>query len=215
MVINKISADSLCKEYESYIDAMSNVAACSSSTSANEYAEHTIYFVDANKQEYAFPNGAKNVVKAENDRIYTVSPNGLRRMIIPDIIDVRVVANEGESPVVTVMFADGTSEKAVLRHDDVFSLEYAISICITKRLLSGGDKNGSAIYNKIVRRGLKVYKNAKMLAEKEAAEEARIKAKIEKVARKKEARRKRREAENREYIVNILADAIRRANAGD
>lgn len=42
---------------------------------------------------------------------------------MPDIVDVQTIEKDGEVKVVTVYFADGTNEKAVLSDEDTYSLE--------------------------------------------------------------------------------------------
>lgn len=131
--------------------------------------------------------------------------------IMSNIKDVRVCDNKN-SKIVFVDFYDDTTEKAVLHSDDVFSLEQGISICITKKLLSEKTfGNGSSVYNKIIRRALKIYNNS--LAEKKKTEEEaeRIKKKKEKVKAKKEARKQRRLDAQREYEIEIKKEAYVRA----
>lgn len=70
-----------------------------------------------------------------------------------DIVDVKVI----EEKAIIVSFADGTNEKATLDKEDKFNLEQGISICITKKLLEEKCRNGSNLYNKIVKRAEKVY----------------------------------------------------------
>lgn len=160
-----------------------------------------------------FTNGAKNVVKFVDGKVVVSHPNSLNGIcVMPEIADVHTIENNGEVRVVVVSFADGTSEKAVLSTDDTYSLEYGISICVTKRLLSGKcDGHGNSVYNKIVRHGLKVYENAQKKAVKEAEEAERIKTKMAKLAQKKAAKRAKREAAEREYLIGIQAEAYARA----
>jgi len=67
------------------------------------------------------------------------------------IIDVNIIV---PNKVVEVTFADNTKEKAVCREPDVFSLEQAIAICISKKVMGGSSK-----YNKAVKAGMKVCEN--------------------------------------------------------
>lgn len=160
-----------------------------------------------------FVNGVKNVVEFVGGKVVVTYPNSLNSVcVMPEIVNVHTIENNGEVKVVVVSFADGTSEKAVLSADDTFSLEYGISICVTKRLLSGKcDGHGNSVYNKIVRHGLKVYENAQKKAEKDAEEAERIKTKMTKLAQKKAAKRAKREAAEREYLIGIQAEAYVRA----
>jgi hypothetical protein len=108
------------------------------------------------------------------------------RTNFPGIKDVNVVVPD---KVVEVTFADGTKEKSVCREPDTFSLESAISICISKKIMGG-----SSVYNNAVKRGMKVY-DAKL--EKEADEKAE-QERIEKKRAKRLAYKKRRDARRTE-----------------
>lgn len=120
------------------------------------------------------------------------------KTLIPDIKDVTVHADR----VVIVEFIDGTTEKAVLHPDDSFSIEQGISICLTKKLVGG-----SAIYNKLVERALKVKKNNEEAKAKRDAEEKERKERHKKYVEKKDARR----AQKRESYITMHAEAIIRA----
>ena len=120
-----------------------------------------------------------------------------QKELIPDIKDVTIHQNH----VVIVEFVDGTSEKAVLHPDDKFSIEQGISICITKRLVGG-----SAIYNKLVSRALKINKRNRLAEAKEEQEKVIRKERAKKYAEKKAARR----AAKREEYINVIAEAIAR-----
>lgn len=157
-----------------------------------------------------------NTVVFDNGEIYTVLKHegDLRSLhyIMPNIENVSVIADDLTARVVIVDFADGTSEKATISGDDSFSLEQGISICVTKKLLSKGTYgHGSSIYNKIIKHGLKVYNYAFENRMRKKNEEERIAAKKQKVAEKKAARKARREAEERERLVSIQAEAYLRA----
>lgn len=166
---------------------------------------------DMAKKAVDFANGAKNVVRFSDGNVIVTYPdtsNCIRiTSVMPNIIDVKTISN-----VVIVSFADGTSEKAVLSPDDVYSLEYGISICVTKKLFSDKfDGNGSSIYNKIVHHGMKVYENNRKQAEKNTREAQRIKEKVEKLAKKKSEKKAKREAAERERLVEIQKEAYLRA----
>ena len=122
------------------------------------------------------------------------------KTLIPDIKDVTVHAEH----VVIVEFVDGTTEKAVLHPDDSFSIEQGISICLTKKLVGG-----SAIYNKLVERALKVKKNNEEVKAKRDAEEKERKERHKKYVAKKAARR----AQKREDYINLHKEAFLRALA--
>lgn len=121
------------------------------------------------------------------------------RTIMPDIKDV-IVHNH----TVLVMFADGTKTVAVLDEEDEFNLEQGISICITKKLLG---QDGSSIYNKLIKRALKVKKQNEKAAEK--AEKDKKEAKLRK--EKALARHKQKVAKRREEEIELHKEAYIRA----
>lgn len=121
------------------------------------------------------------------------------RYLIPDITDVKVHHNT-----VLVTFKDGTKTVAVLDDEDKFNLEQGISICITKKLLG---ENGSSIYNKLIKRALKVKK------QNEQAEAKKEKDKVEAEKRKALAlkRHQKKQAKKRESRISEMAEAYIRA----
>lgn len=121
-----------------------------------------------------------------------------------------------EVPVATIVtFENGNTQIAVCDENDEFNLETGISICVTRELMERlyGISNKSSDYNKLIRQGLKVYKNnckfrdalEKMRAEAEAIEKNR---KI-----KEQKRREKRAAKKKEREIEILTEAMKRANA--
>lgn len=121
-----------------------------------------------------------------------------------------------EVPVATIVtFENGNTQIAVCDENDEFNLETGISICVTRELMERlyGISNKSSDYNKLIRQGMKVYKNnckfkdalKKMRAEAEAIEKNR---KI-----KEQKRREKRAAKKKEREIEILTEAMKRANA--
>ena len=131
-------------------------------------------FVHTGKTELNIPNGIKVIV--END---------VPRIEFPSVTDVNIVV---PNKVVEVTFADGTKEKSVCREPDVFSLESAISICISKKIMCG-----SGAYNNAIRRGVKVYEDKLKKEEFEKTEKERIEKKRAKRLAYKERRAAKRE----------------------
>lgn len=116
-----------------------------------------------------------------------------------EIVDVNIIV---PNKVVEVTFLDGDKQKAVCQEPDVFSLEQAISICLTKHLLGG-----TGAYNKIIKNGVKVYKENQ-------EEMRRVKAEEERIAKrraKKAAYMKRRAERRREEQIEIQKEAYVRA----
>lgn len=182
----------------------------------NIYGQNAMYAAMLNNilgKTEVFEDGTKNVVQFINGKVVVSCPNSISgAYVMPEIVDVHTIENNGEVKIVVVSFADGTSEKAVLSADDTYSLEYGISICVTKRLLSGKCAgHGNSVYNKIVRHGLKVYENAQEKEVKDAEEAERVKTKMAKLAQKKAEKRAKREAAEREYLIGIQTEAYIRA----
>lgn len=154
------------------------------------------------------PVEARSLVYYENGRVrVAIYKNGYRiedTYVMPDIIDVSVVNDR----VVFVTFTDGTKERAVLTADDQFSLEQGISICVTKKLLSmKTDNNGSSVYNKIIKEGLKVVEDKKKKAEAEKQEKQVKNNRIKKL----EAKKARKANAAREAQIEIQKEAYLRA----
>lgn len=130
--------------------------------------------VHARRSEFNIPNGIKVIV--END---------VPRIEFPNVTDVNVIV---PNKVVEVTFADGTKEKSVCKEPDIFSLESAISICISKKIMCG-----SGAYNNAIKRGVKVYEDKLKKEKFEKAEKERIEKKRAKRLAYKERRAAKRE----------------------
>lgn len=134
--------------------------------------------------------------------------NGTLYYIMPNIFDVQVYNDK----CVEVLFTDGTTERATICDGDTYSLEQGISICITKKLISMKcDSEGSAIYNKIIKNALRVYKDNRNNEEMAQRENERIAAKIEKLKAKSAAKRAKRLQAQREEQIEIQKEAYLRA----
>lgn len=130
--------------------------------------------------------------------------------VMPDVVNVRIGGNE-TNKVIFVDFADNTTEKAILSVGDTFSLEQGISICIAKKLLNDKCGAGSSLYNKIVRRALKVFDLKDKAKIAEVAKRENEEKKFEKIKAKKEERRIKREEAERERQIEIQKEAYLRA----
>ena len=121
-----------------------------------------------------------------------------------------------EVPVATIVyFENGSVQTAYCDEGDEFNLEVGISICVTRELMKRlyGISGETNVYNKVIRQGMKAYKNHckfKEAAKKYYAEKEAIK-KNKKI--KEQKRREKRAAKKKEREIEILAEAIRRANA--
>ena len=126
-----------------------------------------------------------------------------RRIQDVNILDINILVPD---KVVEVTFADGTKEKSVCREPDVFSLEIAIAICISKKVMGG-----SSAYNNAVKRGVKVYEDKLKEDEKAKAEEERIAKKRAKRLEYKKNKEAKRKAQEREEKIEIQKEAYKRA----
>lgn len=120
-----------------------------------------------------------------------------------DVIDVNIIVPD---KVVEVTFLDGTKEKSVCREPDVFSLEQAIGICVSKKVMGG-----SSAYNNAIKRGLKVYENKIHEEQIDEEEQERIERKRAKKKAYKERRAAKRAQEKREKQIEIQKEAYIRA----
>lgn len=125
-------------------------------------------------------------------------------------------ATKKEVPVATiVLFENGSIQTAYCDENDEFNLEVGISICVTRELMKrlygiSGETND---YNKLIRQGMKVYKKHCKLQDTLEKKKAEAEA-IEKNRKiKEQKRREKRAAKKKEREIEILAEAIRRANA--
>ena len=134
------------------------------------------------------------------------------RVVMPDIEDVEVIKREYKSRVI-VTFSDGAKEVATLNYGDNFNLEQGITVCIIKKLLSDevGKGLGGSTYNKIIDHAIRIHGKSAMAKLKKEADEAAKKRKHEKMIAKKEAKRERRQAEERENQIEIQKEAYLRA----
>lgn len=147
------------------------------------YTEHKIHL----------PNGMNFVVK--NGKNYKIE--------LPVIKDVNVIV---PGMVVEVVFEDGSKEKAVCRKPDVFSLEIAVSICISKKIMGG-----SGAYNNAVKHGLKVYNDKLKKEQADKEEKERIKKKYAKRSEYKKRKAAEKEDAEKERQIEIQKEAYIRA----
>ena len=121
------------------------------------------------------------------------------RCLMPDVTDIKI-----HNKTVVMTFSDNTKTVAALDSEDTFSLEQGISICITKKLLG---ENGGTIYNKLIKRALKVKK------QNEAAVVKQEKEKEEAKQRKAKAleRHQKKQAKKCESRISEMAEAYIRA----
>lgn len=148
--------------------------------------------------------------KAYEDLLKVYIDKDRNKLSFPAIKDINIIV---PNKVVEVTFADGTKEKSVCREPDTFSLESAISICISKKIMGG-----SSAYNNAVKRGMKIYEDKQKREADEKAEQERIEKKRakrlaykERRAAKRAEEEKERKAKEREEQIVIQTEAYIRA----
>lgn len=125
--------------------------------------------------------------------------------------DVKIIDSNGVKTTI-VYFDDGTFEKSVCQKDDVFSLEYGIGMCISKKMLSDiTGKNGTTAYNRLIRKALKTMKDNRKAEEKAKQESAAEELRRKKAAQKRQRRLAKIAERKREEAIEIQAEAYRRA----
>ena len=138
------------------------------------------------------------------------------KYLMPEFSDVRIIRDkEGFSIGVGIDFTDGTKQKAICMPDDTFNLEQGITICLFKKMLTGGcyieEQYVTGVYNKLVKLAIKI-RNRRIKAEEEAKkaeEEAKLQEqRFQEKRRKAKIRQAKRKYERR---INELAEAIRRS----
>lgn len=197
-----------------------------------ELGNGTCYLFDAETGNLvtSFPTTDMTTIIGTIDTIKTEKEEEMIRIVDVDVEDEKktfvdktqrdkngnYMVTKKEVPVATIVtFENGNTQIAVCDENDEFNLETGISICVTRELMERlyGISNKSSDYNKLIRQGLKVYKNnckfrdalEKMRAEAEAIEKNR---KI-----KEQKRREKRAAKKKEREIEILTEAMKRANA--
>lgn len=147
----------------------------------------------------------------------TIDHNAIAKILYPnDIKDVEIIV---PNKVVKVTFVDGTSQKMVCQHPDVFSLEDALYMALAKKLykkectFDGIEWKAKELryykeYEKIVKAGLKIAKQKQLAAEKEEREKqeslAIKKRRAEKRRKTREKRENKRVEEQKKEVGLIL-----------
>ena len=140
--------------------------------------------------------------------IFVRDKDGKNTCVMPRISDVKAVNDR----VVIITFEDGTKEKAVLAENDTFSLEQGISICITKKLLDNLVNGcGSSVYNKLIDYALKRYYQEQEWQEKKKEILAEATAQTQKREAKRQKRLDKVREKDRQEMIDILAEAIKKA----
>lgn len=100
--------------------------------------------------------------------------------------------------VVICTFSDGATTKAVCHPDDKFSLDTAISICVTKYIF---EKFIDQTYHRYIKDALQLVERQKKEAEQKEIEEQQRQRRIEKSRARKAARRAKVEARKRQEAI--------------
>ena len=126
-----------------------------------------------------------------------------RTIGVPKVKDVQFFNNRA-----TIMsFTDGTTTRCVCDKEDTFQPSVGIAYCLFKRYL-GGDKLGHRRFNDLMRQASEVIEaNEKLKAQ---IAQASVNARARKA--KKDETAKKRKARRRQEKMDLIADAIRKAN---
>ena len=168
-----------------------------------------------NTKKYILGGNSKCEIILQNGLTILIENDKISKLFYPKVTDLNIIV---PNKVVEVTFDDGTKEKSVCREPDTFSLESAISICISKKIMGG-----SSAYNNAVKRGMKVYEDKQRKEAFEKAEQERIKKKRAKRLAYKERRavkraeeeKLRREKEREEQIAIQIEAYLRAMKAMD
>jgi len=185
---------SIAKEEYMYLDLLNQIVTKLSEGYSIDYISHLL-----KGNNYTSCKGEENMMPTKFEL-----PKGqwIPLVFEPKFVEIVDVNQIVPNKVVEVTFADGAKEKSVCREPDTFSLESAISICISKKIMGG-----SSAYNNAVKRGMKVYEK-KLEFEKYQKEEQ------EQIARRRAKRfayKERRAARKREEQISIQTEAYLRA----
>ena len=196
---------SIAKEEHMYLDLLNQIVIKLSEGYSINHISHCL-----KRNKYTSYKGEENIMPTKFEL-----PRGQWVPLVfepkfVEIVDVNPIVPD---KVIEVTFADGTKEKSVCREPDMFSLERAISICISKKIMGG-----SSAYNNAVKRGMKVYENKQKKESAEKAEQERIEKKRakrlaykERRAAKREEEENQRKAREREEQIAIQTEAYLRA----
>lgn len=140
-----------------------------------------------------------------------ISQEGANQSILSVKIPAITKVHQPTDRVVICTFADGATTKAVCHPDDKFSLDTAISICVTKYLF---EKFLVQNYHRYIKDALQLVERQKKEAERKEADERLRQARIAKAKLRKELykMRKREEEILREAQVQALAFGLIREN---
>ena len=140
------------------------------------------------------------------DASYTlpISQEGANQSILSVKIPAITKVHQPTNRVVICTFEDGTTTKAVCHPEDKFSMDTAISICVTKYLF---EKFLVQNYHRYIKDALQLVERQKKEAEQRVIDEELRQRRIEKAKLRKEAckMRKRDEEILREAQVQALA----------
>lgn len=120
----------------------------------------------------------------------------------PDVLDVKIIYDNGTPIGVKMCFSDGTTEKAICEEGDRqnFNLDFGITICLCKKLMGG-----SKAYNKkieTIRKEMerRAYEKALIKERERQEKEAKQKARQEEARKRREAREREIEIQKEAYL---------------
>lgn len=111
--------------------------------------------------------------------------------------------------VVKVTFDDGTFTKSVCSENDHFDLDVGITICIMKKILGNDNKNGTRLYNNLIRKVHDVMRETDDLKAEEQAKKQEEKAKKRKEMLRKAAKKVKKRQEQIDIQKTAFVEAMR------
>lgn len=204
----------MCEFYTDYINRdIRNLFDSVKGYMTSKPAEDSIFLTTNTERKSNMNPDKKNNMVINNNNICNWY-EGKLYYVMPDIVDVNVIKNDSVNAktVIRVFFSDGTEEKAVLAHGDIFCLETGIGICIAKKVLSMRAKNGNSLYNKIVHRATKIMRKNQEKIAKVEREQLDAEVRYQKLVEKKKRRNDRKRQQEIEDVAQFFAEVERRKN---
>lgn len=172
------------------------------------YVDEAINGAEERKKEREALKGTKTKIYRSGDHdVIKYYDDGIERnaKYVPCVDDVCLYNDR----CVKVKFADGTTETAILNHDEDEILTAGIAICYLKKMLEIGRSGyGNNAFNKVIERAFEAMERSRKEAIEKKEKEEKAKATAKRRAEKKQRKAQRR----KERRVQELAEAIARAN---
>ncbi len=125
----------------------------------------------------------------------------------PDIENVKVIEQEGNSIGVVIYFMDGTKQKAICQKGDTFDLETGVALCLLKWFyaLEADGSDGTKNANNAIREALKIREDRLALIEEKKKREEEIKEANRQYSEKRHKKALKRRQARIEEMVEALS----------